>query len=421
MINLKATKLLDQKDQLNRFRDYFFHQKNEIYLDGNSLGKLPKNIPSKLEETITNEWGKQLISSWNKNWLALPNRLSEKYGKLLNASADEIVFGESTTVRLYQILYALIQTGNYSNHLITDQLNFPTDLYVLQGFAKQIPNLTITFIEYGQEIQADLISLKRTIQKSPGIICLSLVTFKSAYYYPMKDLNKFAAKHGSIIIWDLSHAVGAVPIDFKESETKIALGCTYKYMNGGPGSPAFLYVEKKLHSLLENPIQGWFGHQNPFDFDPKYKAAKGLERFNNGTPPILSMQAVEAGIDITLDAGIKNIRAKSINQSELLMNAIKEELTSFDFMLQSPEDSTSRGSHIAVSHPYAWQICQALQKGDFDVPKIIPDYRPPNIIRLGITPLYTRFEDLWWVVNQLQKIVKSKAYLNFDQEKHNVT
>ena len=421
MINLEASKLLDKEDPLNQFRNHFFHQKNEIYLDGNSLGKMPKNVNSQIEKTLNNEWGKQLIRSWNKNWLALPERISNKYGKLLNSSTGEIIFGESTTVRLYQILFGLIKSGNYPNHLITDDLNFPTDLYVIQGLSKQFSNITITTINYGQEIQADIGRLKEVIQKTPGIVCLSLVTYKSAFYYPMKALNQFAAQHGSIIIWDLSHAVGAVPIDFKKSNTRVALGCTYKYMNGGPGSPAFLYVEKNLHVLLENPIQGWFGHQSPFNFNPEYKAADGLRRFNNGTPPVLSMQAVEAGVDLMLDAGIKNIRNKSVKQSEILIGAINDKLTSFGFSLQSPENKNQRGSHIAISHPHAWQICQVLISGGVKTPKIIPDFRPPHFIRFGITPLYTRFEDLWWVVKRLQSIVESKSYLNYDKESSQVT
>jgi len=421
MINLKTFKLMDQEDPLRSFRNHFFHQKNEIYLDGNSLGKMPRKVPSIMRETINNEWGKELIRSWNKNWLQLPNHLSEKYGKLLNASAEEIVFGESTTVRLYQILLALIESGNYPDYLVTDSLNFPTDLYVIKGLKNQFSNLKMTYVEYNHEIEADINLLKESIKKTPGIICLSLVTYKSAYYYPMRVLNQFAAKNESIIVWDLSHAVGAVAIDFKESETKIALGCTYKFMNGGPGSPAFLYINSELNTILENPIQGWFGHQNPFDFDPQYKAAKSLDRFKNGTPSILSMKALEAGIDITLNAGIFNIRDKSIKQSEIIIKAIKDKLNFFGYNLQSPKNSLRRGSHIAISHQNAWQICQALQKGDKNIPKIILDFRPPNFIRLSITPLYITFEDLWWVINQLQYIVESESYLRFNQDKSEVT
>ena len=420
MISIKKYKLMDQEDPLKHFRKKFFNQKGEIYLDGNSLGKMPIKIPEILGEKINNQWGNQLVRSWNKSWLKLPNRLSEKYGKLLNSSAEEIIFGESTTVRLYQILLALILSGKYSDNLITDNLNFPTDLYVINALKKQFPKIKINYVEYDNEIEADLDLLKESIKKSPGIICLSLVTYKSCYYYPMKVLNQYAFKHKSIIVWDLSHGVGSVPIDFKESKTKIAVGCTYKYMNGGPGSPSFLYIESALHSLLENPIQGWFGHKNPFDFNPQYKPAKKLDHFKNGTPPILSMQAIESGIDLTLKAGILNIRKKSIKQSEMIVMAIKDQLSYFGFKLQSPEKISRRGSHISISHPNAWQICQALQKGNKTAPKIIPDFRPPNFIRLGINPLYISYEDLWWVINQLQNIIESKSYIKINQDRHNV-
>jgi len=421
MIDIEEAKKLDRQDPLAKFRERFLNRDHEIYLDGNSLGKLPLAAIPVLEETISNQWGKQLIRSWNKNWLELPKRLSRKYCELLNADEGELIFGESTSVRIYQIIFALLESNIYPKKILTDALNFPTDLYVLQGLAKHFSIPDVQVLHYDQEIEANLDRLKDAIRKSPGIVCLSLVTYKSSYLYPIKELNHWAAAHKSIIIWDLSHAVGALEIDFKTTETLVALGCTYKYMNGGPGSPAFLYVHKKLQDNLQNPIQGWFGHQHPFAFETKYKAAKGLERFNNGTPPILSMQATETGIDLILEAGIKMLREKSVLQSEFLINLVKNELRPLNFELQSPEDVLFRGSHLTLSHKAAWQICQALIKGDGDSPKIIPDYRPPHFIRLGIAPLYTRFEDLWRTVYQLKKIVISESYLNYSAQKENVT
>ena len=215
MIDLKAAKILDQQDPLNSFRNCFYHVEGEIYLDGNSLGKLPKNVPEQLDNVIKTKWGKQLIRSWNENWLELPERISKKYGLLLNSESNEIVFGESTSVRLYQILYALLQSKQYPTHLISDSLNFPTDLYILDGLVKRLPKTTISTINYSQEIEANLEKLKQLIKEKQGITCLSLVTYKSAYCYPIKELNLWAAEHNSIIVWDLSHAVVAVPIDLK--------------------------------------------------------------------------------------------------------------------------------------------------------------------------------------------------------------
>ena len=409
MIQLESLQQMDLEDPLRSFRTEFHHIPNEIYFDGNSLGKMPKVVIHQLKETVETQWGKQLIRSWNENWLGLPGKLSKKYAQFLNAKKTEIIFGESTSVRLYQIVSALLNSGYYPPHLITDNLNFPTDSYILHGLAKNTEATTFTRLKYSQEVSAELDKLKALIKEKPGIICLSLVTYKSAYFYPMKELNQWAEAHNSIIIWDLSHAVGAVPIDFKESGTKVAIGCTYKYMNGGPGAPAFLYLNHAMSSLLENPIQGWFGHLNPFNFEEDYTPADGLERFQNGTPPILSLQALEAGIDISLKAGISPIRAKSVKMTNLIRAAVQTELKPFGYVLFSPQESHYSGSHIALLHPSAWPITQALTAGSKSFPKIIPDFRPPNIIRIGIAPLYTQYEAIWWLIQRLKDLGNTKG------------
>ena len=273
----------------------------------------PKKLLKKL---FKNNGEKGLIRSWNQYWLSLSSRISDKYSELLGAEKGEIIIGESTSVSLYQVTYALLKEGSFPKHLSTDILNFPTDLYVLEGLEKSFEIPPLKIISYKDEVEAEIEILKASIKNNPGIVCLSLVSYKSAYLYPMKQLNRWASKHQSIIVWDLSHAVGAVAIDLKETETIIALGCTYKYMNGGPGAPAFLYINEEWHSKLLNPIQGWFGHQRPFDFSKKYEAANSIKRFASGTPAILSLLGMEAGIDITLEAGIKLLQEKSIQQSE---------------------------------------------------------------------------------------------------------
>jgi kynureninase len=421
MIDLSNAKLLDKKDVLSKFHSLFYHKKNEIYFDGNSLGKLPLKAQKTIEEAVQKQWGEGLIRSWNQYWLSLSSRISDKYSELLGAEKGEIIIGESTSVSLYQVTYALLKEGSFPKHLSTDILNFPTDLYVLEGLEKsfEIPSLKI--ISYKNEVEAEIEILKASIKNNPGIICLSLVSYKSAYLYPMKQLNRWASKHHSIIVWDLSHAVGAVAIDLKETETMIALGCTYKYMNGGPGAPAFLYINEEWHSKLLNPIQGWFGHQRPFDFSKKYEAAKSIKRFASGTPAILSLLGMEAGIDITLEAGIKLLQEKSIQQSEAFIKEIIQQLVPLGFSIESPLDHRKRGSHVTISHYASWQICQALIAGNDEHPKIIPDFRPPHFIRFGITPLYTRFEEIKTVIQVLKEIVERKLYLNFPLEKLEVT
>ena len=414
-------KTLDLKDPLADFRSFFVHNAEEIYMDGNSLGRLPMETKKKVEETVSKEWGQRLIRSWNERWLELPHRLATKYASLLNATPEEILIGESTSVRLYQIVQALLHSGEYPLLLATDNLNLPTDTYILEGLAKQFTKQDIHLIHHPNEVEADIKNLKEALVKKPGIYCLSLVSYKSAFLYPMKTLNLWAAEHNSIIVWDLSHAVGAVAIDLKAAQCKVALGCSYKYLNGGPGAPAFLYVAKELVPALRNPIQGWFGHESPFEFAPQYTPAKGIQRFAVGTPPVLSMQAMESGVDLTLQAGIKNIRAKSIQQTELFIQLFKEKLSPLGFQLESPEDSKKRGSHVTLSHPESWRICQALLQGVPNGPKIIPDFRPPRFIRFGIAALYTRFEEIHTVVHRLEEIVHSQSYLQFDLKKTTVT
>ena len=421
MIDLSNAKLLDKKDVLSKFHSLFYHQKNEIYFDGNSLGKLPLQAQKTIEEAVQKQWGEGLIRSWNQYWLSLSSRISDKYSELLGAEKGEIIIGESTSVSLYQVTYALLKEGNFPKQLSTDILNFPTDLYVLEGLGKSFEIPPLKIISYKDEVEAEIEILKASIKNNPGIVCLSLVSYKSAYLYPMKQLNRWASKHQSIIVWDLSHAVGAVAIDLKETETIIALGCTYKYMNGGPGAPAFLYINKEWYSKLSNPIQGWFGHQHPFNFSKKYEAANSIKRFASGTPAILSLIGMEAGIDITLEAGIKLLQEKSIQQSEAFIKEVINKLVPLGFSIESPLDHRKRGSHVTISHYASWQICQALIAGNGEHPKIIPDFRPPHFIRFGITPLYTRFEEIKRVIEVLKEIVERKLYLNFPLEKLEVT
>jgi kynureninase len=421
MIDLSNAKLLDKKDVLSKFHSLFYHQKNEIYFDGNSLGKLPLQAQKTIEEAVQKQWGEGLIRSWNQYWLSLSSRISDKYSELLGAEKGEIIIGESTSVSLYQVTYALLKEGNFPKQLSTDILNFPTDLYVLEGLGKSFEIPPLKIISYKDEVEAEIEILKASIKNNPGIVCLSLVSYKSAYLYPMKQLNRWASKHQSIIVWDLSHAVGAVAIDLKETETIIALGCTYKYMNGGPGAPAFLYINKEWHSKLSNPIQGWFGHQRPFNFSKKYEAANSIKRFASGTPAILSLIGMEAGIDITLEAGIKLLQEKSIQQSEAFIKEVINKLVPLGFSIESPLDHRKRGSHVTISHYASWQICQALIAGNGEHPKIIPDFRPPHFIRFGITPLYTRFEEIKRVIEVLREIAERKLYLNFPLEKLEVT
>ena len=421
MSDLKRAEYLDNQDYLKSFRTYFQHTPNEIYLDGNSIGKLPLQVKEDIKQAVESQWGQNLIRSWNDHWLDLTTRLENKLAQLLGADLKEIKVGESTSVNLYKLIHALLSSKITPKNLLTDSLNFPTDIYVMEGLAKQLecnPPITVT---YSSNLKADLVLLKKEIEKQPGIICLSLVTYKSAWLYPMKSLNEYAEQHNSIIIWDLSHAVGVVDIDLHKTKTKIALGCTYKFLNGGPGAPAFIYIQKDLIANLHSPIQGWFGHQNPFDFSLPYIPADGISRFNAGTPQIISQVAMEAGIDLTLKAGISNIRKKSKDQTAYVIDVINSKLTPLGFQIETPMNPEERGSHVTLKHHECWRVCKALIQGKDLGVKVIPDFRPPSYLRLGIAPIYTSFVDVFRAIERIEEIMVSKQYLDIDNERPTVT
>jgi kynureninase len=421
MNSLQKAQALDRADILAEFYDRFYHPENEIYLDGNSLGKQPLKTKERVVSVLDDQWGQHLIGSWNKHWLELPKRLAAKIARLLNADSHEVVVGESTSVNLFKLAHALVESKLYPRQLITDSLNFPTDSYILEGICAYLQMRAPLCVTYSSDLGADVEQLKETIRSNPGVLCLSLVSYKSAFYYPAKMLNAFAKSHDSIIIWDLSHAVGAVHFDVKETETLAAIGCTYKYLNGGPGSPAFLYIDNSLISSLFSPIHGWFGHANPFDFSSAFKAAKGIEKFNAGTPQILSLSALEVGLDLTLEAGIRPIRQKSEILGNYLMEKIRSELIPLGFKLESPEGHENRGSHITISHQESWRICQCLLHPKEREPKITIDFRPDKYIRIGMAPLYTRYIDLWQTIERLRTIVENNEFEQHDGKRPMVT
>ncbi|MDB4714744.1 aminotransferase class V-fold PLP-dependent enzyme [Flavobacteriaceae bacterium] len=421
MIDLKQANYLDTQDVLKTFRKEFYHNSNEIYLDGNSLGKLPVKAKDSINNVVENQWGQNLIRSWNDHWLSLSTRIESKLATLLGGSPDELKVGESTSVNLYKLIHALLSSTIVPKNLITDSLNFPTDVYIMEGLAKQFHCNPTTIVSYSSDLKADLNLLKKEIKENPGIVCLSLVSYKSSWLYPMRSLNEYAEENNSIIVWDLSHAVGVVDVHFIESKTKIALGCTYKFLNGGPGAPSFIYIKKDLISRLNSPIQGWFGHERPFDFSLPFIPAKGINRFDAGTPQILSMVAMEAGIDLTIQAGVKRIRQKSQAQTQFLVELINLKLHPYGFEIETPSNSNERGSHITLKHKESWRICKALIVGKAAGIKVIPDFRPPDYLRLGVAPIYTSYLDLFLSVERIEQIMQNREYEDISSEMPTVT
>jgi kynureninase len=301
-------------------------------------------------------------------------------------------------------------------------MNFPSDLYILQGLVKQFgSNLSLRLLKSPDGISSDMTEFVRIISQRTALVSLSHVAYKSAYMYDMERVTELAHMHGALVLWDLSHSVGAVPVSLNRANVDLAIGCTYKYLNGGPGSPAFLYVKKELQEKMVNPIQGWFGEQNPFEFKLNYRESKGIRRFLTGTPPVISISGLEPSLDIVLEAGIGSLRQKSVAQGEYLISLAQQWLVGKGFRIGSPELSEKRGSHVALKHAEGYRICKALTDPGFGGNVVIPDFREPNNIRLGITPLYTTYEEIFLAVQQLREIMENKSYERYPASRDQVT
>lgn len=422
-LSIKNIQRIDNKDELKEFRSRFeLNDPNLIYMDGNSLGVLPKSTHPRMNEVIEKEWGERLIRSWNEGWYDRSQTISAKIAQLIGAQPDEVIVADSTSVNLFKLAYGALKLQNDRTKIISDNLNFPSDIYLLQGLKEVFGNKhQIELAESMDGIQIPTETYEKLIDSNTALVTLSHVVFKSAYMYDMKAITDLAHQNGALMLWDLSHAAGAVPVDLNGCNVDLAVGCTYKYLNGGPGSLAFLYVRKDLQEKLESPIWGWFGEDDPFEFGLDYRPAKGIRKFLAGTPPLLSLSAIEPAVDIMLEAGMDKIRQKSIKQTDLIIQLFNGKLANLGYSLGSPSDSSQRGSHVSLKHPEAYRICKALIDPEIGGKTVIPDFREPDNIRFGITPLYTTFKDIWDTVEQLEIIVNEKLYERFDEAKDGVT
>jgi kynureninase len=416
---------LDREDPLADFRNRFvIDDPDLIYLDGNSLGRLPKTTRSHLQDMIDNKWGKTLIDGWNAGWFDMPTRLGGVIAQLIGAEEDEVVVCDTTSVNLYKLAFAALKYQEGKKVLVSDELNFPTDLYIFQG--------VIDTLKAGHQLR--LIRSKDTITIPDGdvqeaitgdtaLVALTQVAFKSAYMYDISRITSMAHEQGALTLWDLSHSVGAVPLHLNDWKVDLAVGCTYKYLNGGPGSPAFLYVRKDLQNKLFPTIWGWFADKSPFAFNLEFTPAENISRFQISTPHILSLAGIEPALDILLEAGIDRLREKSIQQTQYLISLFQEYLMPLGYELGSPLDSSKRGSHVSIRHPEAYRVCRALidpQPDDTTV-RVIPDFRAPNNIRLGIAPLYTSYRDIYRAMARLKTILEKEIYLNYSKTQLSVT
>ncbi|KAF0131155.1 MAG: aminotransferase class V [Bacteroidetes bacterium] len=413
----------DKLDPLASFRSRFIAEKEEmIYLDGNSLGRMPLETEIKMKSVISQQWAKGLISSWNDHWFDLPQKIAAKLAKILGAHPDEIFVGDSTSVNFYKLAFGALKMQQGKNNILTDNLNFPSDIYLLQGIISQsFPEHRLQIVQSKDGIAVEQEDIAHALNEKTALLTLSHVAFKSAFMYNMSEINELAHQKNTVVLWDLSHAVGSVPIRLNADGADLAVGCTYKYLNGGPGAPAFLYVRRDLQDKIVNPIWGWFGHRKPFDFSLDYLPATQSSQFAAGTPHILSLSALEPGLDIILEAGINNLWEKSRMQSDFLFEMTKQFLEPLGFSIASPIEAEHRGSHISLRHNEGWRISKAMIDPHQDTKSIIPDFRPPDVIRLGIAPLYNSFTDIYECVKRLHEIVKHEYYLSYDQTKSIVT
>jgi kynureninase len=417
--SLTYAQALDQRDPLARFRDEFvFADPDLIYLDGNSLGRLPKATVELLRDGVEHQWGERLIRGWNEGWMELNGRIGAKIGRLIGAQASEVIVADATSTNLYKLATAAIAARPGRSKIVTDDLNFPSDLYILQGIcARATPPLRLEVVPSPDGVHGPVDALLEAIDEETALVALTHTVFKSAYVYDMARITDRAHAAGALALWDLSHAAGSVLVDLNGANADLAVGCTYKYLNGGPGSPAFLYVREDLQAELANPIQGWMGQADMFDFGLDYSPAPGIQHFLTGTPPVLSVSAIEPGVDLLLAAGMEALRAKSVAQSDYLIDLWETKLAPWGFSLKSPQYIERRGSHVSLGHPDGWRIAQALINDQ----GVLPDFRQPDNIRLGIAPLYTSFAEIFTAVARLEAVMTERLYERYSPAMRAVT
>ncbi len=396
MTDLATAAARDASDRLARYRDLFaIPDAGLLYMDGNSLGRPPVRSLERLTEAAHEEWADGLVRSW-AHWVELPAAGGDLLAPLLGAQPGEAALTDQTSINLYKLATAAV--SHRAGPIVTDSANFPSDLYVLRAVAERA-GVELRIVDSTPEMGTPPDRLAAAAEGA-ALVSLSHVAYKSGALADMAEITAASHRAGAMVLWDLSHSVGAVPIDLAGCEADLAVGCTYKYLNGGPGAPAFLYVRSDLQPVLDQPIQGWFGHSDMFAFAGEFRAAPDIRRFTVGTPPILSLAAAMEGIRVSAEAGIGAIREKSIALTELIVDLFDAWLAPLGFALGSPRDPRRRGGHVAVRHPDGRDICRRLAEEH----QVITDFRGPDSIRIAPAALYTRFVDVWHAMDRLRKL-----------------
>ena len=394
---------LDAQDALHAYRGAFLEtDPGLIYLDGNSLGRPTRASRRMVQAALDDSWARALIRGWNRGWYRAPARVGDQIAPLIGAAPGEVIVCDSTSVNLFKLTLAALLHQAGRTRILSDDLNFPSDLYILQGCCQLLGDRhRLTCIPSSDGVHGDEAALLAALDEQTALVSLSHVAFKSGYLYDAAALTAAAHAAGAMVLWDLSHSAGALPIALEGWGVDLAVGCTYKYLNGGPGAPAFLYVRRALQERLLSPIWGWFGQRTPFAFELDYAPAQGIARFLVGTPPILSLAALEGALQPLRQAGLEAVRRKSIDLTTYLIALADAQLAPLGFTLGSPRDPARRGSHISLRHPEGFRIAQAL----IEQMNVLPDFREPDNLRLGLAPLYTSFEDVWEAVDRIRRVV----------------
>ncbi len=399
----------DEADPLRLHRERFILPEGLIYLDGNSLGALPKVTAERVKKAIEEEWGRDLIRSWNSaGWIDLPLAIGDKIGRLIGAAPGETVVADSTSINLFKVLAAALSLRPGRRRIVSQRDNFPTDLYIAQGLTGLLGGdyeLTLLDDDPGAE------AIENALAAGGGdsdlaVLLLTHVNYRTGRLHDIARLSAAAHRAGALVVWDLAHTAGAIPVDLHAADADFAVGCGYKYLNGGPGAPAFLWVATRHQEAFAQPLSGWLGHAAPFDFDPTYRPAKGVSRYLCGTPPVLSMTALDCGVESVLAADLQALREKSMLQTDLFIELVEaRSVANPDLVLASPRDARERGSQVSFRHRQGYAVMQALiARG------VIGDFRAPDILRFGFAPLYLRYVDVWDAAEALGDLLRTGAW-----------
>ena len=421
--DISLARELDLNDELAHFRkEFVIGDPDLIYLDGNSLGRLPRRAVDLVRDVVEREWGERLIRGWNEGWSDAPKKLGAKIARLIGAGEDEVLVTEATSINLFKLVIAALQARPGRNKIVSDVFNFPSDLYILQGVIDLLGKKhRLELIPSTDNIVISRQAVAAAIDDETALVSLTHVAFKSAFMYDMVDVTRLAHQAGAMMLWDLCHSVGAVPVDLNGSGVDLAVGCTYKYLNGGPGAPAFLYVRRDLQPQLLQPVWGWFAAADPFAFSLDFTPAPDISRFRVGTLPILSLKVIEPAVDLLLEAEMDHLRAKSIRQTEYLIFLARQWLLPLGFSLGTPAQADQRGSHVSLRHPEGYRITRALIESPSPATRVIPDFRMPDNIRMGIAPIYTTFTEIYLALERMRVIVQERTYERYSKERLAVT